>query len=168
MDRQEQRERAQERLSEQAAPGRMQTGLRTAVVNNATAFGYSIMITGSFGIVTAGEGNATIGQVYLFGMLAVAGFVVLEAVASQLFRRRPETFPVEVTVLATALDFAAVAIGFGGAAAATALFDGTVAWCVAGVWASALFTLAEALVMTVVAPFEQRWVTRGRENSPDR
>lgn len=86
------------------------------------------MITGSFGLLSRQEGTATVGEIFVFGMLAVAGFVVLEAVASKMFRRRPETFPVEVTMLGTAFSFLSVGAGYGGAIAGTALFDDTPAW----------------------------------------
>lgn len=141
----------------------MRTGLRTSVVNNSSAFAFSIMITGSFGLLSRSEGSATTGEVFVFGMLAVAGFAALEALASNAFRRRPETYPVEVTMLGTAFSFVSVAVAYGGAAVSGALLDDMTAWIVGGFCASALFVFAEALELAVVQPFEERWVTENRE-----
>lgn len=142
----------------------MRTGLRTSVVNNSSAFAFSIMITGSFGLLSRSEGSATTGEVFVFGMLAVAGFAALEALASNAFRRRPETFPVEVTMLGTAFSFVSVAIAYSGAAVSGALLEDMTAWIVGGFCASALFVFAEALELAIVQPFEERWVTENRED----
>lgn len=142
----------------------MRTGLRTSVVNNSSAFAFSIMITGSFGLLSRSEGTATTGEVFVFGMLAVAGFAALETLASNAFRRRPETYPVEVTMLGTAFSFVSVAVAYGGAAVSGALLDDMTAWIVGGFCASALFVLAEALELAIVQPFEERWVTENRED----
>lgn len=145
----------------------MRTGLRTSVVNNSSAFAFSIMITGSFGLLSRSEGSATTGEVFVFGMLAVAGFAALEALASNAFRRRPETFPVEVTMLGTAFSFVSVAIAYSGAAVSGALLEDMTAWIVGGFCASALFVFAEALELAIVQPFEERWVTENREGDAD-
>lgn len=150
-------------MSDKATPARLRTGLRTSVVNNSSAFAFSIMITGTFGLLSRSEGSATTAEIFAFGMFAVAGFATLEALASNAFRRRPETFPVEVTMLGTALSFASVAVAFGGAALSGALLDDTAAWLVGSFCASGLFVLAEALELALVEPFEERWVTENRE-----
>lgn len=147
------------------SPGaQLRTGLRTSVVNNSSAFAFSIMITGSFGLLSRSEGSATAAEIFAFGMLAVAGFAALEALASNAFKRRPETFPVEVTMLGTAFSFLSVAAGYGGATLAGALLDDAGAWLLGGFLASALFVLGEASEMALVEPFEERWVTQNRES----
>lgn len=151
-------------MTDQTAGARMRTGLRTSVVNNSSAFAFSIMITGSFGLLSRSEGSATTGEIFAFGMLAVAGFVALEALASNAFRRRPETFPVEVTMLGTAFSFVSVAAGYGGAALAGAALADTGAWLLGGFLASALFVAVEAAELTLVQPLEERWVTQNRES----
>jgi hypothetical protein len=142
----------------------LRTGLRTSVVNNSSAFAFSITITGSFGLLSRSEGSGTAAEIYLFGVLAVLGFVVLEAIASNAFRRRPETYPVEVTMLGTAFSFLSVIAGYGGATVAGLLLDDTIAWALGAFAASALFTVVESLEMAVVEPFEERWVTENRES----
>lgn len=151
-------------MSDPPLPARMRTGLRTSVVNNSSAFAFSIMITGSFGLLSRSEGSATTAEIFVFGMLAVAGFVALETLASNAFRRRPETYPVEVTMLGTAFSFLSVAAGYGAAALVGVLLDDTPAWLVGGFCAAALFVLVEALEMALIAPFEERWVTENRED----
>ncbi len=150
-------------MSGRSASKRMRTGLRTSVVNNASAFAFSIMITGTFALLSRSEGSPTTAEVFAFGMLAVAGFVALEALASNAFRRRPETYPVEVTMLGTAFSFVSVAAAFGGAAAAGALLDDTLAWLLGPFSAAALFVLVEALEMALIEPFEEHWVTENRD-----
>lgn len=142
-------------------------GLRTSVVGNATAFGFSIMITASFGVLSRTEGSPTVGEVYGFAVMAVLGFVLLEAVASKGFRRRPETYPVEVKLLGTALGALPVTAGVSAALAAGEVFTGDLgAWLVGPAAAAAAFTLAEAITLSLAAPVEQRWVTEGEQNDP--
>lgn len=150
-------------MTEASPPAQLRTALRTSVVNNSSAFAFSIMITGTFGLLSRSEGSATTAEVFVFGMLAVAGFVALEAVASNAFRRRPETYPVEVTMLGTAFSFVSVAVAYGGAVVSGALLGNVQAWIVGSFSASALFVLAEAVEMALVEPVEERWVTENRE-----
>ena len=150
-------------MTDTRTPAHLRTGLRTSVVNNSSAFAFSIMITGSFGLLSRSEGSATTSEIFIFGMLAVAGFAALEAVASKGFRRRPETYPVEVTMLGTAFSFISVAAAYGAVALSGALLDDTLAWLAGGFCASALFVFAEAIEMACVEPFEERWVTQNRE-----
>lgn len=151
-------------MSHRPAPARLRTGLRTSVVNNSSAFAFSIMITGTFGLLSRSEGSATTAEIFLFGLLAVGGFVALETLASNAFKRRAETFPVEVTMLGTAFSFLSVTAGYGAAALAGVLLDDTPAWLLGGFAAAAVFVLVEALEMAGIAPFEERWVTENRED----
>src|SRR5215218_771879 len=62
-------------------------GLRAAIHLNAQAFAFSIMITSTFGIVDATEGDPTLGPIYAFMAGAIVGFVAVLVVASRGFSR---------------------------------------------------------------------------------
>jgi membrane-associated protein len=92
-------------LAEQSAGRQLRRGLHTSVVDNSTAFGFSIMITCSFGVLSNFEGSPSIGAILSFGLAAAATFTLLHALASDLFRHRPQTAPRQVVMLGTALNF---------------------------------------------------------------
>ena len=108
--------------------GLYRRGLQTSVRNNAAAYGYSVTVTLTLAALSAELGSPTVGQVFLFGTGAVAGFVVVEGAASSLFRRRVRGEPAQVVVIGSALGFASVGLGVGAATLIGALVNGGAAW----------------------------------------
>ena len=62
--------------------GRLVGGLGESLGGNATAFGYSVTITASFGAVELGRGAPRFGDLIVFGLGAVVAFGGLEGVAT--------------------------------------------------------------------------------------
>ena len=62
--------------------GRLVCGLGQSLGGNATAFGYSVTITASFGAVEIGLGSPRFGDLIVFGLGAVVAFGGLEGVAT--------------------------------------------------------------------------------------
>jgi hypothetical protein len=116
-------------------------GLKTSIRNNATAYGYSLTATMSLAVLASELGTPTVGQVLLFGLGAVSGFVTIEAAASGLFRGRTREEPAEVVVFGSALSFASVGLGVGAAALAGTIIDGGAAWPIATFLATVVYLL---------------------------
>jgi hypothetical protein len=129
-------------------------GLRTSVTGNAYAYGFSIMITLSLAVLIAERRTPTVGQVFLFLLGAVSGFVVVEAVASRGFRSRDTGEPPQVVVAGSALAFVSVSAAVGAAALLGEVLDSGVVWPVGAFCASAVYTLLVGVEMMVAARAE--------------
>jgi hypothetical protein len=103
-------------------------GLRTSVRTNGGPYGYSVMITASFGVLSALVGSPTVGQIFLFLLGAVLAFLVVEAAVSRGFRVRLRGEPSEVVALGSSFAFVSVGGGVGIAALAGVVLGPGVAW----------------------------------------
>lgn len=69
--------------SEEAESGELEVfgrGVRTALRNNATAYGFSITITAAYGLVTGSRGTADAAETLSFAFGAAVAFVLIGAV----------------------------------------------------------------------------------------
>jgi hypothetical protein len=146
---------------EQAEHGPVVTAISTSTVGNATAFGFSITITGSFGVVQTVTGSPTVVQVLLFGVAAAVVVGALEGAVTRGFRERVGSAPPEVAMLGTAQNFISVVLGIGAAAGIAAIIDGGGAWPAAGALSILVFLVAES-AETLLAEVIQR-----RRGDPD-
>ena len=110
--------------------GLYRRGLQTSVRNNAAAYGYSVTVTLTLAALSAELGSPNVGQVFLFGAGAVAGFVIVEGAATSFFRHRVRGEPAQVVVIGSALGFASVGLGVGAATLSGELIDGGAAWAI--------------------------------------
>ena len=106
----------------------MRRAIGTSVHGNAPAFGFSIMINCSFGVVSMLRVPATLPDVFLFGTAAALGLTLLEGLVSRGFRNRLDEPPEQVELLGTAMNFLSVAAGVGVATVAASLVIGRPAW----------------------------------------
>jgi hypothetical protein len=132
-------------------------GLQTAVVDNSTAFGFSVTMTASYGALNQVAGSPSLLDIALFAVCAAGAFTVLQAVTTRAFRRRPSTVAREVIMLGTALDMVSVVLGLGAAIAAGLLFPAHVAWSAGAFSAALVFALSQALELMIAARLERRW-----------
>ncbi len=79
---------------------RLICGLGESLGGNATACGYCVTITASFGAVEVGRGQPRFSDLIVFGLGAVVAFGGLEELASSGFRVPLETGSDDVTILA--------------------------------------------------------------------
>jgi hypothetical protein len=107
-----------ERPGDRKQHGPVATAISTSTLGNSTAFGFSITITGGFGVIQTVIGSPTMVQVLLFAVAAAAVVAVLEGLLTRGFRVRVGTVPAEVAMLGTAQNFIPVALGIGSAPAA--------------------------------------------------
>lgn len=130
--------------------------MSTSVSANGTAFGFSIMITVSFGALSTKEGTPTIAELFLFGSLAALAIGALEAIVTRGFRDRVGSVPAEVSMLGTALDVLSVAAGVGAVVAAAAATSGLLAWGLGGFLAAGVYVLAESAEILLAIVIQRR------------
>jgi hypothetical protein len=131
-------------------PARVRSGLghgvRTSLRNNLSAYGFSVMITATFGVLSATAGSPGVGDVFSFVAGAVTGVSVIDAIATHGFKYRFRSEETDVIALAAALGYVSVGIAVGVAAGIGSILDGWIGW---GIGAG-----AAALVYVVLSGFE--------------
>lgn len=139
------------RLTFFRAGGRLYAqGLGASVHENAPAFGFSVMITASFGAVAALSARPEVGEIFLFAFGAVAGFTAV-ALASRLADdgEEGELERVDVVVVASLLNVLSVLAAVGAAAGVAWLGGGWWPWLAAPLAATATYALANGLEYAV-------------------
>jgi MFS family permease len=132
-------------------------GLRTSVRVNATAYGYSIMITSSFGIVAALAPDPPTWAYFLFALGASAGFPLVLATATKGFRDQSfEAERTDVLVFAAVLNVASVLAGVGAAALVAWPASGWVAWLAAPIAATVAYLVVNGLEYMIAEREEER------------
>ncbi|WP_273842645.1 hypothetical protein [Rubrobacter calidifluminis] len=136
---------------------RYRRGLRASARNNASAYGYSVTITGSFGILSAAWGSPGAADVFGFGGGAVMGFALVEAAVSGLFRHGLEDEPSQVKALGSSISVFSVGLGLTAALAAGRFLEHrSLAWPVGTFLATVGYLLAFALEMSVAETLRDR------------
>lgn len=122
----------------------MSRGLHTSVVDNSSAFGFSIMITGSFSALATLVGKPGLGDIFGFALAAAATLTVILGVTSHGFTRSLEVAPREVVLLGTAMNFLSVGVGVGSAALAGTIVGSWPAWPIGAIAATGAYIGAES------------------------
>jgi len=130
--------------------------LQTSVLNNSSAYGYSVSITGCFGITSKVLGQPSVLDVFLFGIGAVLAFAALDVVASGGFRKRIRGEPPEVVVLGAAMSFFSVSASLGAAVLATeVILGGDAGWLLSSLLATFAYVAVVAVELTVAASVDR-------------
>lgn len=144
---------------------RLRRGLDTSIVENSSAFGFSIMITASFGALSRLDGQPGIGTVFGFAVGAALTFTLLQAIASSGFRDDVESSSRRVVMLGTELNFVSVAAAVGVAVLVGLLLPPGLAWPVGGFLASGVYVLLEATELAGAASAGARQRKRGSDSA---
>lgn len=125
-------------------------GLKVAASGNAQAFGFSILITVSYGIASTSAPPPTLGQQFGFAMSAVAAFSLLNVVIAYIARGESSKLQNKSTLLiASATDFIAVGAGLGAAIGVDRLVAGVAAWILIPFVAGLCYMLVQAFEFAV-------------------
>lgn len=143
---------------------RLVCGLGQSLGGNATAFGYSVTITASFGAVELGRGAPRFGDLIVFGLGAVVAFGGLEGLASRGFRSPLEKGSDEVILLGTSLAFISIVLAIAAARGIAAVLSGAWAWFGSAFGASLTFAMVESVEFVFAEWLQQR---RGAPVEPD-
>jgi hypothetical protein len=144
---------------------RLGCGLGESLGGNATAFGYSVTITASFGAVEIARGTPRFSDLVAFGLGSVVAFGGLEGVASGGFRRPLRKGSDEVVLLGTSLAFISIVLAILTARGIAGVLHGGGAWFASACGASLVFALVESLEFMLAEWVQER---RGEPIDPGR
>lgn len=129
---------------------RLAQGLNASVHGNAQAFGFSITVTVSFGVVSVLQPAPGVLDLFLFAMAAVLAFSLLNLLVVLALRNVDRSSPGERAVLVgTATDFLAVGAAVGAAIGIGHLIDGALAWILTPFVAGGVYVLVQSVELAV-------------------
>lgn len=131
-------------------------GMRTALQNNLSAYGFSVMITATFGVLTASLGSATVGDVFLFVAGAISGVTVIDAITSRGFRKRLSRDQSDVVALGAALGYFSAGLSVGAAALVAQIEGGLVGWGGGALAATSVYVLLAGVELTLARFAQER------------
>lgn len=129
---------------------RLAQGLACSVHGNAQAFGFSITVTVSFGVVSIEQPSPGVLDLFLFAMAGVLAFSLLNVVVALALRGTDGASTGSRAVLVgTATDFLAVGAAVGVAVAVGKLVDGRLAWALTPFLAGCVYVLVQSVELAV-------------------
>lgn len=132
------------------------SGVRTTLRHNATAYGFSISITAAFGLLTSSHQQAAFPlQTLLFAGGSVAAFLLVEVVASRLFRRQAGSETESVIMISGTVDALSVLTAVG-AASALSLLPGIGAWPLTAFGATLAYLLVGGIDVLIARRLARR------------
>lgn len=146
---------------------RYRRGLMTSTVNNSSAFGFSVMITSSFGMLSHLHGSPLAPDVALFALGAVLAVSAIEAAVSRGFRRRPHTHPSNVVLLGTAGNLVSVATAIGIVYGVGVTLPSSIVWLLAPLLAAATYVLVEGAELALAERLEASVFGESEAESPE-
>lgn len=118
--------------------------MRSTVGRESTTFGFSILVTVTFGVVQLEQGSPGRAELVLYALGAVSSFTVLEGLLSRGFRRSMPEHHTDVLVVGTALNAVSVLAGLAAAMMLGALLDNGAAWPLCPLAAGLVYLLVES------------------------
>jgi hypothetical protein len=119
-------------------------GVGESTRHNSLAYGYSLALTGAFGVLNLLD-RTTVLNIVLFGVGASLTFSIANPLVTRGFTTRVEGEPPIVLSLGTSLGFASVTLSILAAATAGWLFGDWFAWLVGAFAASAVYLVLSAV-----------------------
>jgi|SRR5215218_2779179 len=114
-------------------------GLHHSARENVSAYGYSVTITATFGLLSVIVGSPSVLDVFLFASGAVLGVALVETVASGGFRHRLEEEPSRIQALGGSISFFSVGLALLAVLLVGQLVDGLLSWLLGSFLATLAF-----------------------------
>lgn len=131
--------------------------LRFSLRNNAGAYGFSVMITGSMALLTSQYESPTMLQVFLFFFGAVLSFAGVEAIATRGFRRSlSDEEGTVVVALGASLSLFSIGIALAMVVLCTMVLPATTGWLIAPFAGSMVYLLVTGVEMGIARRIEER------------
>jgi hypothetical protein len=124
---------------ERGITGHLVRGLGSSTRQNALAYGYSIAMTGAFGMLAAVDRSPHVVDIFLFALGGASTFTVANVVVTRGFRIDVSEEPPIVLALGTSFGFFSIAGALGVSALLAWALHGWLAWLVAPFAASAVY-----------------------------
>jgi hypothetical protein len=140
---------------------RYRRGLHASVRNNASAYGFSVTITASFGLLTSALGTPTALEIFAFAGGAVAAFALVEFAVSLGYRRDLEDEPPNVKDVGSSVSVLSVGSAMAGAYVVGILLGGFVAWPLGSFVATAVYLFLFGVELGLI-----EHLSRGRGGEP--
>ncbi|MGH3114971.1 MAG: hypothetical protein ACRDOP_16025 [Gaiellaceae bacterium] len=129
-------------------------GMRTSIKSNSAAYGYSVTITASFGVLNALAGGPGVAEIFLFLTGAAVAFTGIELTATKAFQITDVSEPADVVFMGTSFNVFSMAAGVGAATLVAWLLAGWSAWLVGALAATLVYLLVVGLEMAVAERVE--------------
>jgi hypothetical protein len=139
-------------------------GVGESTRHNSLAYGYSLALTGAFGVLNL-QNRTTVLNVLLFGLAGALPFTIANPLVTRGFAYRVEGEPPIVLSMGTSLGFISIVGAIGVAAAVGAVLGSWVAWTVGAFGASSAYLVLSALELVLARGVRS---LLGREKLEDR
>ncbi len=120
-------------------------GMRSTVGRESTTFGFSILVTVTFGALQVTQGSPDLPRIFWYAAGAVMSFTLLEGILSAGFRRPMPQHPTQTLALGTSLNILSVLVGLGAATLLSAWFSHLAVWALAPFVGGVCYLLTESL-----------------------
>jgi hypothetical protein len=130
---------------ERGLAGHFVRSLGESTRHNSLAYGYSLALTCSFGMLTELAAPLSVARIFLFGIGGSIPFSLANPSVTRGFQYRVEGEPPIVLALGASFGFVSITIAIGAAALAGWLIPSWSAWLVGGFVGSSVYLLATAL-----------------------
>lgn len=138
-------------------------GLRSTAGRETTTFGFSILVTVTFGLLHVTNGPPDTLRVFLYAVGAVLSFTVLNGLLSRGFRAHMPQHDSEILVAATSMNMLSVVAGLGAAWVLADNVSGAPVWAIAPFLAGIVYLLTESVEETIAEQVLKRYGDRGAE-----
>ncbi len=119
-------------------------GLKSTVGRESTTFGFSILVTVTFGLLQATEGSPDVARIFWFAVGAAMSFTLLEGLLSRGFRRSMPQHRTRVQAVGTSLNVVSVVGGLAAAWLVGSAMSHPAAWAVGPFLAGIVYLLLES------------------------
>lgn len=135
---------------------RLLRGVRRAVRTDASAYGYSILITTVFGLVNLRDGPPTVGRLFVYAVGATLGFALWEAAVSRGFRIRIREEESDVVLVGTAMAPVSVGASLAAALGVAQVLSGLWAWSVIPLTATIVYVALTGAQLAAARVYEEQ------------
>lgn len=119
--------------------------LRSTVGRESTTFGFSILVTVTFGALQSTQGSPKTPEIFVYAIGAVMSFTLLEGLLSRGFRRPMPQHATQTLTLGTSVNVVSVVAALAAAWGFSQVTSGLLAWAGAPLVAGLVYLLLESL-----------------------
>lgn len=138
--------------------------LRSTTGRESTTFGFSILVTVTFGILQHMHGAPDLPRIFLYATGSVLSFTILEAILSNGFRRSMPQHATITLALGTSMNLLSVLAGMGAGVLVATWLSGNWVWSVAPFVAAVTYLLMESIESALA---EKILVASGRPDAAE-